>query len=55
MQCFMKDHEIFDAAMSKSWPACGPVNVFVRPSLGFHCSTGTNGQPCFNNLKFVLY
>jgi len=28
----------YDAAMSNTRPACGPVKVFVRLSLGFRCS-----------------
>jgi len=29
------------AAMSNPRSACGPVEGFVRPSLGFHCSKST--------------
>jgi len=31
-------HRWFKAAMSNPPVACGPVNGFVRPSLGFRCS-----------------
>jgi len=38
--------------------ACGPVEGFMRPSLGFRCSIGIlqlTTFPCFDNLEFDVF
>ena len=39
-------------------PTCGPVEGFVRPSLGFLCSKSipyTDNCPYFDNLEFDIF
>ena len=41
--------------MSNPWAACCPVEGFVRPSLGFHCSKGIldiDSMSLFDKLEF---
>ena len=44
--------------MSKPWAACGPVEGFVRPILGFHCNRSNytlTTCPYFDNLYFDIF
>ena len=44
--------------MSNPWPACGLVEGFVRPSLGFRCCKNvlpTETCPCFDNSEFDIF
>jgi len=47
------------SAMPNPRPACGPVEGFVQPSLGFRCSKSTlwllTTCPYFDNLQFDIF
>jgi len=50
----------FSPAMSNWWTACGPVEGFVRPSLGFLCSKHIlysllTTCPYFDIFEFHIY
>jgi len=43
--------------MSNPQPACGPVEVSLRPSLGFRCGKSISHTTCpyFDNLEFDIF